>query len=162
MSNDRLDRRSLLRQEGSDLSDTPSSIASLLRTKPKPLPPFPCPPTATGKKVAPNTIATWDAPEDGIVFPVLQGLFRDPSSGRAEIPPDTYVEMDNITFPVCARCNAIMDSDSAQRSLLYTDSGEIIPDDCIQLRCTGRGARERPHNSREACGRCPCRPGCAP
>ena len=122
------------------LQPPPSSIASLLRTKPKPLPPFPCPPTATGKKVAPNTIATWDAPEEGIVFPVLQGLFRDPSSGRAEIPPDTYVEMDNITFPVCARCNAIMDSDSAQRSLLYTDSGEIIPDDCIQLSNSITGA----------------------
>ena len=99
----------------------------------EPLPPFPCPQTATGKKVPPNTIATWDAPAAGIAFPVLQGLLRDPHSGRAVIPPDTYDEMDNITFPVCARCNAIMDSDSAQRSLLYTDPGGLIPDDCVQL-----------------------------
>ena len=105
-----------------------------------PLPPFPCPATDTGKKVAPDTIATWKAPAEKITFPVLQGLFKDPHSGRAVIPPGTRGEMDNTTFPVCARCNAIMDSDSAQRSLLYTDAGGLIPDDCIELSNSVTGA----------------------
>ena len=84
--------------------------------------------------------AVWDAPRvdttvslNIVKFPHLLSMLKSASVPPGQSGKALCTELDYLTLPVCQKCNAIMDSDAAQRRLLCWAEDPLVPNESIAV-----------------------------